>query len=492
MSQLIQTPDNRPEYVINDVSAPDNNETADRQLVLVQPMEDDLEMSDEEETEVEESERCAIALIKGDIHDKAYSEHIETQGQIKYLTRSVAEAVESVKLLRELIQTSNASEESLSEQVDKLQYTVEELSTAADYDNQMYAKVTQLAKQLGNVQKISYDNHESLQNHLQGHHKQQAGMKARIDECQANEKFTESFSLKDMVQYDQGEQIEELSNRVENLEDMSHRVERLETAATEFKAFSKSLDALEKKAANELTSFDGRMNTLETNVMDKYESLLSRLVLLEKGTASNKKVDELAIATLKIGKASAKISSFDSLVERGDDIADRIDYIQTALSSAPAAPQPRIFLKEEAAILKSYREEQKKNDNFGQDGRVVPYLSARTSIPEMWETWNSGTPSNGHLPVKDFKPDRSRTGDDWTWKAFRHYRVVAQYIEERASLLDRAPAAVAEDLDSLRRELELKPAIFAKSIVPELQNRIRSADPHKNSWTDHEDPCRSA
>ena len=480
MSQLIQAPDEIPEYVINEATVSDNNETADRQLVLVQPMEDNLAVSDEEETEVEESERCALALIKGENHIKAYSEHIETQGQVECLARSVAEAVESVKSLRELIQTSNAMEESLLEQVENLQHTVEELSTAADHDNQMYAKVTQLAKQLGNVQKISYDNNESLQNHLQGYYKQQAGMKARIDACQANEKVTESFSLDDMVQYDQGEQIEELSNRVENLEDMSHRVKRLETAATESKAFSKSLDALEMKAANELTSLDGRMNTLETNVMDKYESLLSRLVLLEKGTASNKKVDELAIATLKIGKASAKISSFDSLVERGDDIAERIDYIQTALSSAPAAPQSRIFLKEEAAILKSYREEQKKNDNFGQDGRVVPYLNARTSIPEMWETWTCGTPSNGHQPVRDFKNDNKQQNDR-TWKAFRLYGVVAQYIEERASLLNRAPADVAEDLDSLRRELELKAAIFAKSFVPELQNRIRSADPHKNS-----------
>ena len=152
-----------------------------------------------------------------------------------------------------------------------------------------------------------------------------------------------------------------------------------------------------------------------------------------------------------------------------------------AENSILAAPESRIFLKEEAAVMKAYKEEMKKNDNFGQDGRVVPYLSARTSIPEMWETWNSGTPANGHLPVKNFKPDHRRTGHDRTWKAFRLYRVVAQYIEERASLLNRAPAAVAEDLDSLRRELELKPAIFAKSIVPELQNRIRSAYAHLKS-----------
>ena len=163
-----------------------------------------------------------------------------------------------------------------------------------------------------------------------------------------------------------------------------------------------------------------------------------------------------------------------------------------AENSNLAAPEPRIFLKEEAAILKSYREEQKKNGNFGQDGRVVPLLGVSTSIPQMWAAWTCGTPSNGHQPVKDYKSDYKKSGNDYTWQTFRHYRVVAQYIEERASLLNRAPAAVAEDLDSLRHELDLTPTVFAKSIVPELQNSIRSADPHINSWTHHEDTCRSA
>ena len=151
-----------------------------------------------------------------------------------------------------------------------------------------------------------------------------------------------------------------------------------------------------------------------------------------------------------------------------------------AENSFLAAPAPRILLKAEAAVLKTYKEEKKKNGNFGLDGRVVPLLGVSISIPQMWAAWTCGTPSNGHLPVKDFD-DGDKRKNDPTWKTFRKYRVVAQYIEQRASLLNRAPAAVAEDLDSLRRDLELSAGAFAKSIVPELQTRIRSADPHKNS-----------
>ena len=350
-SQLIQTPDEKPEHVINEVNAPDDIETTPQQLVSAKSMEDDLEVSDEEETEGEESERCALALVKSEIHHKVCAERLETQfetqGQVECLARSVAEAVESVKSLRELVQKSNAMEESLLERVETLEHTVEELSMAADHDNQMYVEVIQLAKQLDKVQKMSKENQETLQNHVQCHHKQEAAMKGRTGElsqtCRANKKDTSALSLKDMVQIDQGEQIEELCNRVEHLEDMSHRVERLVRAATESKTFGKRLDALERRAAaNERTSLDGRTDRLEANVTDMhdYESLLSRLVLLGEGTAaSNKKAEELAMATLNIGKASAERSSFDSLVQSVKEISEKVDLIQSARSSVVANKQ---------------------------------------------------------------------------------------------------------------------------------------------------------
>ena len=315
--------------------------TTDQQLVSAESMDDDLEVPIEEEKIGEESKRCAQALVKSGSHSKVCLECVETRAHVECLSKSLTEAVSSLNLLRDLIQISCAKNLPASEQIEEVDHMAE------GHEKQMCAKFIQLTAQLDKVRKVSDYNSKLPQCDYQSHHREDPARTSLVHELshksQVNEAKMESLILQLDAQTKRGDHIENLVSGLDHLKGFRRRIERLERNAAESKISNQKPKIPEKLAeADHLAPApDLRLDRLEAGLLEmhKYEDLLKRILLLETNTANKEKVNELAMVTLKLGKASATLSDFQSLVQRGDEISERVDGIQAALPSKDAVDQ---------------------------------------------------------------------------------------------------------------------------------------------------------
>ena len=126
-------------------------------------------------------------------------------------------------------------------------------------------------------------------------------------------------------------------------ESLSHREKQAEQDIEKYTKMKETLQAAERyaKASVSLSGLVDRVEKLETETLNmlQYDALLSRLLRLEFEGANKNEVNELRDAMSQLGKTTAKTSQIEDLSKRSDDIAERLELIESAKPSASVIEQ---------------------------------------------------------------------------------------------------------------------------------------------------------
>ena len=236
-----------------------------------------------------------------EMQDHSSLESLGTQDHVERLAQKIVNVVASVESLREMVQTSNETNQSLSEQVADLENSVEGLKTAAENGNQGSAKLLQLEQQVSTIRKTVVESSDSLISQFQEQSDNVLGLIKLVNEqsvkSQAHEEKLNLLSAQLAAQTERADEMEASNTRLQQ-ESLGHRHKQAEQDIAKFDKFKETLEAAEKcaRASESISVLSERMNKLETKTINthEYDSLTQRLLLLESKKASADEFRELS------------------------------------------------------------------------------------------------------------------------------------------------------------------------------------------------------
>ena len=280
------------------------------------------------------------------MHIQACPECLETRDLVDGLGQKFDEVVASLKNIKELGQASNETNQSLSEQITGLETTVEGLKTAAENSKQDSAKLVELQQQIGTLRTTMDDFTDSLTCKFENHDEKISTMTSLIDKqslkSQANEEKLNLLSAQLESQTKRADKIEGWNARLHQ-ESISYREKQAEQDIDRSEKIEKALEAAEEysKISRVVSALVDRVRKLETETlsMHQYDVLLTRLIGLEIQGASKTDMNELRYTMLQLDKATAKTSQLENVIERSDNIAERVNLIESTQPSASVIEQ---------------------------------------------------------------------------------------------------------------------------------------------------------
>ena len=279
--------------------------------------------------------------------DQACPECIETQGLVDCPGRNSVGIGSSLKPIKKLGQASNETNQSVSEQITSLQTTVEGLKVAAENSKQDSAKLIDLQQQVGKIRTTMDEFSDSLTCHFQNHSEKLSALMSLIDKqslkSQANVEKLNLLSAQFATQTKRAGTTEEWNAR-QHEKSLSHREKQAEQDNDRYKKIDEAVAAERYPKASETSSaLLDRVEKLDTKTlnMHQHDVLLSRLLRLEIQGASKNEVNELRNSMLQLDEGTAKTSQVEKLVQRSDNLAERVNLIESGQPSASIIEQAR-------------------------------------------------------------------------------------------------------------------------------------------------------
>ena len=279
--------------------------------------------------------------------DQARPECIETQGVVDCPGQNFVEIGSSSKTIKKLGQASNETSQSLSEQITTLQTTVEGLKIGAENSKQDSAKLCDLQQQVGTLRTTMDEFSDSLTCHFQNHSEKLSALMSLIDKqslnSQANEEKLNLLSAQLATQTKRAGMTEDWKAR-RHEKSLSHTEKQTEQDNDRYMKIDQAVAAEQYPKASETSSaLLERVEKLETETlnMHQHDVLLGRLLRLEIQGASKNEVNELRNSMLQLDKGTAKTSQVEKLVQRSDNIAERVNLVESAQPSASIIEQAR-------------------------------------------------------------------------------------------------------------------------------------------------------
>ena len=284
----------------------------------------------------------------------------ELKTQIQNQAKSIADAVADIEQLKKVIDVSNNQNLSLQENATSSGKPEQQHDLADDAEGQNH-----IQKQSFDVGQESEQTRKPLQR-PQSQCENDMGLEETMEILfpQSTSNDEELNLLKrwlgqTMVQDKASEQMRRWADRVQELECFSQRLkEHQEKEAAKSDSLSQRLKNLETGVRwNEagLTLAEKVKNLEEQRInMFMYHGLLRRLLLLENDTASSAEFDNLKNFVAKLDKETAKLTHFDRLVRRGDQMSESVNQLIFALPSLvtveSAAHQSELIRKLEKKV----------------------------------------------------------------------------------------------------------------------------------------------
>ena len=273
---------------------------------------------------------------------------VESQGRVERLVKGFVAIVASVENLKEVVQDSNQTDQSLAERIANLENSVHSLKKAAQNGKQDDAKLIKLDQQVCKNKKALDESDSSLLCQLQDQNVQMAEMKSLIEQqslkSQENEDQLKSLSVQLVAQTKRANEIEEWKATVQQ-KDFSQRLKQLEHNCLGFRNCKEIFEAAERcgTTSGSIFALMERMHKVETNSINmyQYDLLLKRLMLLETMGASKKEVSDLCGVLFQFSKAAATTNQIEALIQRNDSIAERVRLVESAQPSARLIEQTK-------------------------------------------------------------------------------------------------------------------------------------------------------
>ena len=282
----------------------------------------------------------------------------ELKTQIQNQAKSIADAVADIEQLRKLVNVGSNHDLSLQENETSEQH--DDLAEDAEGKNHI-----QQQKQSFDVGQESEHTRKPLQR-PQSQCENDMGLEETMEilfpQSTSNDEelnLLKHWLVQTTAQDNASEQMRRWADRVQELEGFGKRLKEVqEKEAAKSDSLSQRLKNLETCVrSNEagLTLAEKVKNLEEQKInMFKYHGLLRRLLLLDNSTASSAEFDKLRNFVAKLDQETAKLTHFDRLVRRGDQMSESVNQLIFALPSLvtveSAAHQSELIRKLEKKV----------------------------------------------------------------------------------------------------------------------------------------------